>query len=184
MYRMNDEIVIRDKTFELFIPEREILKGIASVSEKIATDLKGKDPYFICVLNGAFMFASDLLKMMDFPCEIGFIRLKSYEGVKSAGTIKQIHGFAEDIENRNVVIIEDIIDTGHTMHYLLEQLRERRPASISIACLLHKPDAAVMPITPDYAAITIPNDFIVGYGLDYDGHGRNLRNIYKIKNGE
>jgi len=178
-----EEIEIRDKTFELFIPESQICKAIQAVAEQIGSDLRGKNPYFICVLNGAFMFASDLMKLLNFPCEIGFIRLKSYVGTETTGCIKEIKGFSEEIEGRNVVIVEDIIDTGHTMSYLLRQLTQKNPASIRIATLLHKPDAAKIKITPDYVALSIPNDFIVGYGLDYDGHGRNLKNIYKIKHG-
>jgi len=177
-----EEIVIRDKAFELFIPESRIQSGITAVSKRIGKDLSGEDPFFLCVLNGAFMFAAELMKRIDFPCEIGFIRLKSYEGSSTTGCIKEVHGLAESIEGRNVVIIEDIIDTGHTMSYLLSALSKKNPKSLRIATLLHKPAAAQIPIDPDYVALSIPNDFIVGFGLDYDGHGRNLKNIYKIKN--
>jgi hypoxanthine phosphoribosyltransferase len=175
------EIQIRDKEFELFLPEDVILKGIKTVAESINRDLSGKNPIFICVLNGAFMFASDLIKQFDSPCEVSFIRLKSYQGTKTGGTIKEVHGLNESIENRHVVIVEDIIDTGHTMYYLLERMKSEHPASVRIATLLFKPDALQSDINPDYVAIEIPNDFIVGYGLDYDGHGRNLKNIYRIK---
>jgi hypoxanthine phosphoribosyltransferase len=176
------EIQVRDRKFELFLSETEILNGIKTVSEKISQDLSDKNPLFIGVLNGAFMFASDLIKELDFPCEIDFIRLKSYQGTAAGGPVKEIHGFDEDkIENRHVVIVEDIIDTGHTMYYLMEKMKEKHPVSIRIATLLFKPNALQLNIKPDYAAIEIPNDFIVGYGLDYNGQGRNLRNIYKIK---
>lgn len=174
------DIWVRDKKFGLFLSEDEILKGIKNVAENIRMDLKGKDPVFICVLNGAFMFASDLIKQLDFPCELCFIRLKSYEGTKTGGKVKEILGLDEEIENRQVVILEDIIDTGYTMYELMENLSKRNPASLRIATLLFKPEALRLAIKPDYVAIEIPNNFIVGYGLDYDGHGRNLRNIYKI----
>lgn len=174
------EIWVKDKKFSLFLPESEILEGINNVAENIKQDLREKDPLFIGVLNGAFMFASDLIKQLDFPCELSFIRLKSYEGTKTEGKVKEIYGLIEDVKNRHVVILEDIIDTGHTMYDLLEDLGNKEPASLRIAALLFKPEALQLAIKPDYVAIEIPNDFIVGYGLDYEGHGRNLRNIYKI----
>jgi hypoxanthine phosphoribosyltransferase len=174
------EIWIRDKKFSLSISENEILSGIKNVAENIGEDLKEKNPLFICILNGAFMFASDLIKQLDFPCEICFIRLKSYEGVEKKSEVKEIYGLIEDINNRHVVILEDIIDTGHTMYGLVEDLAKRKPASLRIATLLFKPNALQLAVKPDYTAIEIPNDFIVGYGLDYEGQGRNLRDIYKI----
>ena len=176
------EIWVKDKKFSLFLTESEILKGIENVAENIKRDLKEKDPLFICVLNGAFMFASDLIKQLDFPCELSFIRLKSYEGTKTGGKVKEIYGLIEDINNRHVVILEDIIDTGYTIYSLTDKLSKKKPASLQVATLLFKPDALQLAIKPDYVAIHIPNDFIVGYGLDYEGHGRNLRSIYKICN--
>ena len=174
------EIWVKDKKFSLFLSENEILKGIKNIAENIDRDLKEKDPLFICVLNGAFMFASDLMKQLDFPCELCFIRLKSYEGTTTDGDVKEVLGLVEDIKNRHVVILEDIIDTGYTMHKLMENLSKESPASLKIATLLFKPNALQLEVKPDYVAIEIPNNFIVGYGLDYEGHGRNLRNIYKI----
>jgi len=174
------EIRVKNKKFSLFLDESEILTGINRVAENIRRDLKEKDPLFICVLNGAFMFASDLIKQLDFPCELCFIRLKSYEGTKTEGKAKEVYGLIEDIKNRHVVILEDIIDTGYTMYELMENLSKREPASLRIATMLFKPEALQLAIRPDYVAIQIPNDFVVGYGLDYEGHGRNLRNIYKI----
>ena len=174
------EIWVKDKKFSLFLSENEILKGIKKIAENMDRDLKEKDPLFICVLNGAFMFASDLIKQLDFPCELGFIRLKSYEGTTTEGNVKEILGLVEDIKNRHVVILEDIIDTGYTMYKLMENLNREAPASLKIATLLFKPNALRLDVKPDYVAIEIPNNFIVGYGLDYEGHGRNLRNIYKI----
>ena len=176
------EIWVRDKKFSLFLSENEILNGIRTVAENIELDMREKDPLFICVLNGAFMFASDLVKQLDFPCELCFIRLKSYEGTKTDGKVKEIYGLLENIENRNIVILEDIIDTGHTMCGLIENLSRQNPSSLRIATMLFKPEALQMEIKPDYVAVEIPNDFVVGYGLDYEGHGRNLRNLYKICN--
>jgi len=175
------EVQLRDKKFELFIPEKVIRKEIRRVAKEIAQDMKDLNPFFICVLNGAFIFASDLIKGLDISCEVGFIRLRSYEGTQSSGLIKEIQGFVENVENRHLVIVEDIIDTGHTMSYLLNKLQAGNPASVKIVCMLFKPNALVTNIKPDYCALKIPNDFIVGYGLDYEGLGRNLKNIYKIK---
>ncbi|MDR0613586.1 MAG: hypoxanthine phosphoribosyltransferase [Dysgonamonadaceae bacterium] len=175
------EVQLKDKRFELFIPEKVITKEIKRVAKDISRDMKEKIPLFICVLNGAFMFASDLMKRIDIPCEVGFIRLKSYQGTQSSGSVKEVQGFGENVKNRHVVIVEDIIDTGHSMSYLKNRLNAENPASVKIACLLFKPNAVKTDIKPDYCALEIPNDFIVGYGLDYDGLGRNLKDIYKIK---
>ena len=174
------DILVRDKKFSLFLLESEILKGIEKVALNINVDMREKEPLFICVLNGAFMFASELFKLFDFPCELCFIRLKSYDGTKTEGNVKEIYGLIEEVKNRHIVILEDIIDTGHTMYGLLEQLKRRSPASLQIATMLFKKEALQLAVKPDYVAIEIPNVFIVGYGLDYMGHGRNLRNIYKI----
>jgi len=151
------------------------------VSKLIHDDLHDKNPVFIAVLNGAFMFASDLIKQLDFPCEITFIRLKSYQGTDSSGNIREVENLIDDIEDRHVVIVEDIIDTGYTIQYLKQSILTKYPKSLRIATLLFKPEALRTEIKADYVAMEIPNDFIVGYGLDYDGHGRNLRDIYKIK---
>jgi len=174
-------VQLKDKKFELLIPEKVIVKEIRRIAKEIERDMKDKYPLFICVLNGAFIFASELIKRMNFSCEVGFIRIKSYDGTQSSGSIKEMQGFVENIENRHVVIVEDIIDTGHTVSYLLNKLQVENPASIKIACMLFKPQALQTDTKPDYCALEIPNDFIVGYGLDYEGLGRNLKNIYKIK---
>jgi len=176
------DIWVRDKKFSLFLTESEIFKGVEKVAGLLKRDFEKKDPVFICVLNGAFMFASDLIKQFDFPCELCFIRLKSYEGTETEGDVKEIFGLVEEIKDRHVIILEDIVDTGYTMHVLIKELRKKNPASLKIATLLFKPEALKLSVNPDYVAIEIPNDFIVGYGLDYEGHGRNLRNIYKISN--
>jgi hypoxanthine phosphoribosyltransferase len=143
--------------------------------------MRGRNPLFVCVLNGAFMFASDLIKRLDFPCEVTFIRLKSYEGIGTEGLVKEIHGLVEPVTGRNVVVVEDIVDTGYTISQLTETILKDNPESLKIATLLFKPESLKIPVEPDYVAMNIPSDFIVGYGLDYEGHGRNLRDIYKLK---
>jgi hypoxanthine phosphoribosyltransferase len=174
------DIWVKDKEFNLFISEETIYEEIINLAENIKLDLKEKDPLFICILNGTFMFASDLMKQFDFPCEVCFIRLRSYTGTNPNGKVKKILGLVEQIKDRHIVIVEDIIDTGYTMHSLVERLKEKKPASLRIAVLLLKPKALQLTIKPDYVVFEIPNDFIVGYGMDYEGHGRNLRDIYKI----
>ena len=173
-------IQLKDKKFAISITETDIQYAVRKVATEITRDLDGKDPLFVCVLNGAFMFASDLLKALNFPCEITFIKLASYEGTKTKGIVKEIIGLNEDIAGRNVVIVEDIVDTGITMNSILETLRGKGANSIKIATFLHKPDALQCNIKIDYVAINIPNEFIVGYGLDYNGYGRNLKDIYTV----
>ncbi|GHT72737.1 hypoxanthine phosphoribosyltransferase [Bacteroidia bacterium] len=175
-----DWIQLKDKQFEVFLSEETLLNEIERVAGQLNKDLKDKDPVFVCVLNGAYMFAAELTGRFLSTCEMTFIRLKSYDGMERGGKMKEVQGLVEKIEGRHVVVIEDIIDTGHTMSHLLEVLKEKNPESIRIATLLFKPDALQMDIKPDYVVQEIPNDFVVGFGLDYDGHGRNLRNIYKV----
>lgn len=174
-------VTIKDKEFDLFIPEKQIIEAIEKVAQQISKDLDGKDPLFICVLNGSFMFAGELMKRVNIPSEISFVRMASYQGTQSTGKLKEIYGLEEEIEGRTLVIIEDIIDTGHTMSLILDQLACSNPKEIKVATLLFKPDALKTDVQLDYVALEIPNDFIVGFGLDYDGYGRNLADIYKIK---
>ena len=173
-------VTIKDKTFETSIPEAEILERVKQVADRINKDFEGKTPLFLAVLNGSFMFASDLMKQITIPCEISFVKLASYQGVTSTGTIKEIIGLNEDIRGREVIIVEDIVDTGATMKRMLETLETREPAGLHIATLLLKPGKLTVPLNIEYAAMEIPNDFIVGYGLDYDQQGRNLRDIYTL----
>ncbi len=175
-----DEVTIKDKTFKTFIPETEILKRVKAVADKINIDLADKNPLFLAVLNGSFIFAADLMRYITIPCGISFVKLASYQGIASTGVIKEVIGLNEDITDRAVIIIEDIIDTGATMKRMLETLGTRRPASIDICTLLLKPDKLKIPLDIKYVAMEIPNDFILGYGLDYDQQGRNLRDIYTI----
>ncbi len=174
------EVKIHNKKFKVLIPSEEIQKGISEVAGKINTELKGKQPLFICVLNGAFIFASDLLKKINIECEISFVKLASYQGTTSSGEVKTLIGLDENVRNRTVVILEDIVDTGLTVETIVKQLKVFKPKKIKIATLLFKPDAYKKNIPIDYIALKVPNDFIVGYGLDYDGLGRNLEDIYVI----
>ncbi len=177
---MKEIVQIKDKRFEQFIDFQDIQNAVKAIATQMNSDLKGKDPLFLAVLNGAFMFMGELMKEMSVPCEISFIRLASYQGLKSTENVQEVIGLTEDIEGRTVVIVEDIVDSGNTMLKLMAQLEKRNPKEIKTATLLLKPDALKYDIKLDYVALEIPNDFIVGYGLDYDGYGRNLKNIYKI----
>lgn len=173
-------VKIKDKTFRTFIPESEILERVKAVAEKINHDLDGKNPLFLAVLNGSFIFAADLMRYVTIPSEISFVKLASYQGTVSTGTVKEVIGINEDLTDRTVVIVEDIVDTGVTMKRMLETLGTRGPKALHICTLLLKPGKLQVPLNIDYVAMEIPNDFIVGYGLDYDQQGRNLRDIYTL----
>lgn len=173
-------ITVKDKLFGLTIPEAEILKQVNRVAEQITKDYEGQSPVFLVVLNGAFVFAADLLRAVNLPCEISFVKLASYDGVNSTGSIRQLMGLNTDIEGRPVIVVEDIVDTGLTMVHMLEMLREKNPKSIDVCTLLLKPSKLKVELDVRYCCMEIPNDFIVGYGLDYDGVGRNTRDIYTV----
>jgi len=175
-----DKVTIKGKTFKTFIPEAEILKHVKEVADRINHDLADKNPLMLAVLNGAFVFAADLMRMITIPCEISFVKLASYQGTASTGKITEVLGINEDISGRTVVIVEDIVDTGLTMKRMVETLGTRRPESIHICSLLLKPDKLQVDLDIEYVAMKIPNDFILGYGLDYDQQGRNLRDIYTL----
>lgn len=177
-----ESIQIKDKKFAISITEEQILKEVDRVAEEINRDLKDKNPLFLSVLNGSFMFTADLMKRITIPCEISFVKLASYQGISSTGKITEVIGVNEDISGRCVVIVEDIVDTGLTMQRLLETLGTRNPKEIHIASLLVKPEKLQVPLNIKYAAMNIPNDFIVGCGLDYDGLGRNYKDIYTVIN--
>ena len=173
-------IRVHDKEFSLYIQSEQIADAIKNVADQINNDLVGKNPLFLVVLNGAFMFASDLLKQISLPCDISFVKLSSYIGTQTTSVVRELIGLDEVLHDRSVVIIEDIIDTGITMGVTREKLRKLEAMDVKIASLLFKPDAFKMNYEIDYIGIEIPNDFIVGYGLDYNGHGRNYPDIYKI----
>ena len=175
-----DSIQIKDKKFAVSIRQEDIQKEVIRVANEINRDLEGKSPLFLSVLNGSFMFTADLMKHITIPCEISFIKLASYQGVSSTGVIKEVIGINEDLAGRTIVIVEDIVDTGFTMQRLLDTLGTRNPKDIHIASLLVKPDKLKVNLNIEYNAMRIPNDFIVGYGLDYDGFGRNYPDIYTV----
>ena len=176
-------VKIKDKTFRTMIGSDEIAQRVKEVAATINNDMAGKMPVFLSVLNGAFMFTADLLREVTIPCEVSFVKLASYEGVVSTGKVTEVIGLNTDLKDRHVVIVEDIVDTGRTMKRMLGQLALRHPASISICTLFVKPDKLEVPLNLDYVCFTIPNDFIVGYGLDYDQQGRNLPAIYTLTEG-
>lgn len=175
-----DTITIKDRQFTLSIPAEQIQAAVAAVAKQINNDLYDKNPLFICVLNGAFMFAGDLMKSVNVPSEITFVKLSSYQGLTTTGVVKEVMGLNESVVGRNVVVVEDIVDTGFTMQRILDSLKAKGAASIKVCTFLQKPDALKCDISVDYVAMKIPNDFIVGYGLDYDGYGRNLKDIYTV----
>ena len=178
---MKKVITIKDKQFDLFIEQAVIEQEIKRVADQMNAELEGRNPIFLVVLNGAFMFAAELMKRVSVSCEITFIRLASYRGTTSSQQVEEVLGLNENIEGRLVVIVEDIVDSGNTMSSLFKELKQFKPAEVKIATLLFKPAALTQKLHLDYVALEIPNDFIVGYGLDYDGYGRNLNDIYKVK---
>lgn len=175
-----EKIRIKDKYFSVSIPEATIKQRVAEVAAQINEELAGRKPIFLGVLTGSFIFAADLLRNITIDCEIAFIRLASYEGTSSTGNVQQLLGVKEDLRGRTVVVIEDIVDSGLTMDNLLHILEEHEPAEVRIASLFVKPDNLQKDIPVPYCCFRIPNDFIVGYGLDYDGEGRNLPHIYTV----
>ncbi|NNC85442.1 MAG: hypoxanthine phosphoribosyltransferase [Bacteroidia bacterium] len=180
MPEVKDVVEVHGKTFEKKLDASEINAKVSAIAESIAKDYADKNPIFIAVLNGAFMFASDLLKQLPFNCEIAFIKLASYSGTQSTGQVKNLIGLNHPIKDRHIIIIEDIVDTGETAVHLMNELQKANPASISMATFLCKPDAMVQKVTPKYVGFEIPPDFVIGYGLDYDGLGRNLPHIYEL----
>jgi hypoxanthine phosphoribosyltransferase len=173
-------IQVLDKTFVPFLSKEIIQAKIAELAKQISVDYLGKNPLFIGILNGSFMFAADLYKQVSIPSTISFIKLVSYKGTTSSGTVITSIGLEEDLSNRDVILIEDIVDTGKTLSEFIPSLKKLSPASIKICTLLQKPDALQHPLTVDYFGFEIPNKFVVGYGLDYDGYGRNSEEIYQL----
>ncbi|GAC1418033.1 MAG: hypoxanthine phosphoribosyltransferase [Flavisolibacter sp.] len=174
------QIKLHDKTFEIYISEQVLQEKIIQLSQSINKDYQDKKPLFIAILNGSFMFAADLFKHLYIEAEICFIKLASYKGVKSSGNVITAIGLDHDLYDREVIIIEDIVDTGKTLGEFLPKLKHQHPKSLKIVALLHKPEATQFPIHIDYLGFTIPNKFVVGYGLDYDGLGRNLKEIFQL----
>jgi hypoxanthine phosphoribosyltransferase len=175
-----ETIQVRDKSFKISITAKQIDEAVIKIANQMNTDLKGKNPLFLVVLNGAFMFASDLMKKIIIPCEISFVKLSSYVGTQTTSTVRELIGLDEVLHDRTVVIVEDIIDTGITMGVTMAKLKNLEAEDVKIATLLFKPEAFQRDYPIDYIGLEISNDFIVGYGLDYDGNGRNIPEIYKI----
>jgi hypoxanthine phosphoribosyltransferase len=174
------EIRILDKKFRELITEKAIQDRIEELAGQMNYDLEGKDVVFLGILNGAFLFAADLFRRIDIQARISFVKLASYEGTSSSGSIKELIGWNEDIKNKTIVVIEDIVDTGNTLERIMDELIIRKTFEVKIAALLYKPAAYTKDITLDYVGFEIPNDFVVGYGLDYDGYGRNLPSVYTL----
>ena len=173
-------IKVKDKDFEISIDASVIAAAVQKMAIEINRDYESKNPLFLAILNGSFIFAADLIRKITIPCQISFVKLSSYSGTASTTIIKELIGLNEDISGRHLVIIEDIVDTGLTLEKFLQDLEKFEPASIKLACFTFKKEAFKKSFRIDYLGITIPNEFIVGYGLDYDGYGRNLPDIYKI----
>ena len=174
-------IQVLDKTFEPYLKEAEIQEKITKLAEQLNQDYAGKRPLFLSVLNGSFLFTADLFKQITIEAEVSFIKLASYKGTSSTGNVITAIGLDINVKDRHIIILEDIIDTGKTLHHYLPQLESMQPASVKIAVLLNKKEALIYPDQIDYACFDIPNKFVVGYGLDYDGLGRNSRDIYQLK---
>jgi hypoxanthine phosphoribosyltransferase len=173
-------IKVHDKTFDTYLSENDIQQKVKEIAGALNRDYAGKKPLFIAILNGSFMFAADVFKNLTIDAEICFIKLASYRGMKSSGNVITAIGLDVDLFDRDVVILEDIVDTGKTLSEFLPKLDHQQPRSLKIAALLHKPEATQYPLTIDYIGFSIPNKFVVGYGLDYDGLGRNLKEIFQL----
>lgn len=178
-----DKIKILDREFRITITNGKIQKSISRIAGKMNKDLKGKDVVFLGILNGAFMFVTDLMEKINFNCRVSFVKLAAYQDSTSAGTVKRLIGLNEDISDKTVIVLEDIIETGITINDVLRQLKGYEPKEVLIATLLIKTGCLKKEIKPDYTGFEIPPDYVVGYGLDYKGYGRNLKNIYTIING-
>ena len=184
-YKINLQMIIQvlDKKFQPYLKAEIIKEQVNKLASELNADYAGKKPLFIAILNGSFMFASDLFKELTIEAEICFIKLASYKGTKSTGNVITSIGLDENLKGRHIIIIEDIVDTGKTLHEFLPQLMNQQPASLKIAALLHKPEALIFPLAIDYLGFNVPNKFLLGYGLDYDGLGRNLKEIYQLVEG-
>ena len=179
-----NKVKIKDKTFEIKFTEAELLAHIDKVAERLNADMADKLPLFVVILNGAFMFASDLMKRITIPCEISFVKCASYNGTTSTGVVKRLIGLDGDLTGRTVVVVEDIVESGLTMTEMLKYLKTLNPAEVHVCSLFVKPELLKMPLDIEYKVLEISNDFIVGYGLDYDFQGRNLKDLYVLSSEE
>lgn len=174
------QIKVKDKTFKLSLSETEIKQKVAEVAAKISKDYAGRRPLVVVTLKGAFVYAADLIRALSIECEVDFVRLKSYDGTQSTGDVKMLLDLSTDVEGRDVIVVEDIIETGTTMSGFFSKLKEAKASSVALTCFLFKPSCLKVDINVDYPAMVIPDDFVVGYGLDYDEYGRELKDIYTI----
>jgi len=173
-------IQIRDLRFEPMLSEAEVQARVKVLGAALTEGLSGKNPLFISILSGAFVFASDLIRAFDDDCEVGFVKLASYVGTRSSGDVQTVMGLEKDLRGRHLVVVEDIVDTGRTLHFFLDHLRQQQPASICTVAFLRKPEAAQFPVPVDFVGFDIEDKFVVGYGLDYDGLGRNLPGVFRL----
>ena len=178
---MENKIKLQDKTFRVLISAEEIDKAVSRVADQLNERYQGRTPIFLGVLSGSFLFLADLVRKVNFESQLAFVKISSYDGTESTGNVKQQFGVDFDIEGRDIIIVEDIVETGHSMNYLLDHLRKKNPASISICTLFFKPEKFLYEYDIDYTALSIGNEFIVGYGLDYNQLGRNLKDIYVVE---
>jgi hypoxanthine phosphoribosyltransferase len=177
---MDNIVTVHDKQFKPYIVAEKIIDRVGQMSIELSKQYEEKNPLFLGILNGSFIFAADLFRNLSIPAEISFVKLASYSGIRSTGNVTTLIGLEESLTGRHVIIVEDIIDTGRTLSNLIPNLETFKPASVAISTLLLKPKALIHPIDVDYVGFEVPNDFLLGYGLDYDGHGRNLKDIYKL----
>jgi len=175
-------ITILDKKFTMTIARSQVRTGIDRIADRINSDYAGREILFVAVLNGAFVFAADLVRRIKPPCRISFVKVASYQGDTSEGTIRELIGLKEDLNGKHVILVEDIVDTGFTLAHIMKQIKsDYKPASVAVASLFFKPQSYRKTIAIDYVGLEIPNDFVVGWGLDYNGYGRNLEDIYSIE---
>jgi hypoxanthine phosphoribosyltransferase len=175
-----EQVRIKDLHFQLLLPEAQIQARVRTLGRQLSETHKGRKPLFISILSGAFVFASDLIRAFDGPCEVGFVKLASYQGTRSSGDVQTVMGLEKDLRGRHLIVVEDILDTGRTLHFFLDHLRQQAPASVSTVTFLRKPDAAEFPVPVELVGFDIESKFVVGYGLDYDGLGRNLPGVYVL----
>lgn len=173
-------IQIRDLSFEPMLSEAEVQARVSELGAALTERLAGTTPLFISILSGAFVFASDLIRAFEGDCEVGFVKLASYVGTRSSGDVQTVMGLEKNLAGRHLVVVEDIVDTGRTLHFFLDHLRQQQPASICTVAFLRKPEAAQFPVPVDFVGFDIEDKFVVGYGLDYDGLGRNLSGVFQV----
>lgn len=179
----NGEVRIHDLHFKSLLPERQVQARVEELGAALTQRYAGRNPLFISILSGAFVFASDLIRAFKSDCEVGFVKLSSYRGTRSSGAIQTVMGLEKDLRGRHVIVVEDIVDTGRTLHFFLGELQKQEPASICAVTFLRKPEAAAFPVQVDLVGFDIEDKFVVGYGLDYEGLGRNLTGVYQLSDG-